>query len=356
MTSCPARRCSGIRAPINFVASLLLALLNFVASFLCSAHVLNFFVASLWSAQLPRLPIDRSTHRKPHWETLFSVELLLAWKKKGHFRMVRHKRSAPAYFLSWRQPSVSPVHIFLLAMRRRASSPCSLWHSVFQPLSVTGGFALLVALRPNFFHCNFIKKLCERSGLWARKKGKDFFLAWASCQLQRTCSSYLQRMPVHWQTIDTRRLLDFETFLPDRSSKYRQTDPRKSAKKLSDFWKSLHVQSRVVAQWDFWEAVFGFLCGATWWLLQETVWTIGIVSTEEKARIFSSLSELPALAEKDIFVVLTAYSMWVPWETIDTWLVGFRNLFYPTDPRNTDRLTKESLRKNSPIIGKAFKG
>ena len=83
-TSCPARRCSGIRAPLNFVASLLLAPLNFVASFLFSAHVLKF-VASLWSAQLPRLPIDRSTHRKPHWETSFSVELLRAWKKKAVF-------------------------------------------------------------------------------------------------------------------------------------------------------------------------------------------------------------------------------------------------------------------------------
>ena len=30
--------------------------------------------------------------------------------------------------------------------------------------------------------------------------------------------------------------------LPDRSSKYRQTDQRKSPEKLSDFRKSLHVQ------------------------------------------------------------------------------------------------------------------
>ena len=130
--------------------------------------------------------------------------------------------------------------------------------------------------------------------------------------------------------------------------------PRKSAKKLSDFWKSLHVQSRVVVQWDFWEARFGFLCGETSWLKQETVWMIGIVSTEEKARIFSSLSELPALAEKDMFVVLTVYSMWVPWETLDTWTVGFRNLFYPTDPRNTDRLTKGNLRKKMSDLRKSL--
>ena len=41
---------------------------------------------------------------------------------------------------------------------------------------------------------------------------------------------YWQRMRIPCDTIDTRGLLDFETFLPDISSKYRQTDPRKSAK------------------------------------------------------------------------------------------------------------------------------
>ena len=105
-TSCLPRRCSGIRAPLNFfawllwlrstlslrscvsaqlcrlapvaplnfVASLLLAVLNFVASFPCSAHALNF-VASLWSAQLNRLSIARSTHRKPRLETLFALNM-----------------------------------------------------------------------------------------------------------------------------------------------------------------------------------------------------------------------------------------------------------------------------------------
>ena len=55
-------------------------------------------------------------------------------------------------------------------------------------------------------------------------------------------------MHIPCDTIDTHGLLDFETFLLDRSSKYRQTDPRKSAKKcpilgkasmfkfLRDFW------------------------------------------------------------------------------------------------------------------------
>ena len=58
-----------------------------------------------------------------------------------------------------------------------------------------------------------------------------------------------QRVRIPCDTIDTRGLLDFETFYP--------TDPtdrptnRKSAKKLSDFRKSLHVQSRVLVKCDF---------------------------------------------------------------------------------------------------------
>ena len=56
----------------------------------------------------------------------------------------------------------------------------------------------------------------------------------------------------------------FWNFFTLRILKDRQTNPRKSAKKLSDFRKSLHVQSRVVVQWDFWETGFGLLFGATW--------------------------------------------------------------------------------------------
>ena len=55
--------------------------------------------------------------------------------------------------------------------------------------------------------------------------------------------------------------------------------------------------------------------------------TIGIVSTEEKTT-----------AEKDMLVVLTACVGVL--RTIDTWTGGFRNLFYLTDTRNTDRLTQ----------------
>ena len=59
-----------------------------------------------------------------------------------------------------------------------------------------------------------------------------------------------------------------------------------------------------------------FLRGTVWFPLWSNVITLARnrvndrdrdVSTEETARIFSSLIGLPALAEKDMFVVLTAY-------------------------------------------------
>ena len=45
--------------------------------------------------------------------------------------------------------------------------------------------------------------------------------------------------------------VDFETFFARQVLEYRQTDPRKSTKKLWDFRKSLHVQRRVVVKWDY---------------------------------------------------------------------------------------------------------
>ena len=66
-TSCPARRCSGTRAPLNFVASLLcMAPLSFVASFLCSAQLCRFapvaplsFLASRVIPQPTENPIEK---------------------------------------------------------------------------------------------------------------------------------------------------------------------------------------------------------------------------------------------------------------------------------------------------------
>ena len=70
------------------------------------------------------------------------------------------------------------------------------------------------------------------------------------------------------------------------------------------------------------------------------------MSTEEQARIFSSLSlsGLPAL--KDVFVPLTALLVCRAngSQTIDTReLLDFSETFYPTDPRNTDRLVVRKI-------------
>ena len=81
--------------------------------------------------------------------------------------MVRHTRSwlLPLLELEADCPSVSPD--LLLAMRRRASSRLCADCGTFQPLSVTGSVALLVALLPSFsvqtsFTVNqFSQKLCE---------------------------------------------------------------------------------------------------------------------------------------------------------------------------------------------------
>ena len=76
------------------------------------------------------------------------------------------------------------------------------------------------------------------------------------------------------------------------------------------------------------------------------------VSTEETARIFSSLIVPPALAEKDMFVELTAYvGSLTNNRYVDDWIL---KLAYPTDTRNTNRLTQESLRQNCPILRKAY--
>ena len=175
LTSCPARRCSGIRAQLcrfapvapdllNFVTSnsLLLAALNFVVSFLCSAHALSF-VASLWSAQLPRLPIDRSTHRKAIEKLCFAVNFC------GLENIYRPFSNGKTKTLSsWLLPLLEAAFCFSgpdLSPCRAETCFFSLQSvPLFQLVSVTGGFALLVAVRPNFFHCNFSKKPCERSG------------------------------------------------------------------------------------------------------------------------------------------------------------------------------------------------
>ena len=156
-------------------------------------------------------------------------------------------------------------------------------------------------------------------------------------------------MVVPWQTIDTRGLLYFETFLPDRSSKYRETDwarlGHQSLQKTVRFLEKLTCSSKSCTS-------VGFLRGRVWFPLWSNVITLvrnrvndrdRDVSTEEKARIFSCLTGLPASAEKDMFVIPTAYVG--SSTTIDSWTIGFWSLFYPTDTRNTDRLAQENRRQ-----------
>ena len=146
--------------------------------------------------------------------------------------------------------------------------------------------------------------------------------------------------------------MDFETFSLDRSSKYRQTDPRKSAKKLSDFWKSLHVQVELYFSGIFERQALvsfveqrGLVSFVNFNLARNRVKDQDRdISTEEKARIFSSLIGLPASAEKDMFVVLTAYvgslTIDIYLQYVDDWVLKLvlpdrYSNYRQTDPRKS---------------------
>ena len=78
--------------------------------------------------------------------------------------------------------------------------------SLFQPLSVTGRFAwmMAVALHGKLLlgDCNFqIRQKSKRP--WSRALKKMECLYFQLEQLQRACSSHKQRMRVLWDTIDT---------------------------------------------------------------------------------------------------------------------------------------------------------
>ena len=99
---------------------------------------------------------------------------------------------------------------------------------------------------------------------------------------------------------------------------------------------------------DFWEAGFGFLCGATWCTLARNRVNDRDCEHGRKGKDLFCLEPGFQLRQKR---TCSSYlqRMCVPWETLDTWTVGFRNLFYPTDPRNNDRLThaRKSAKKLS---------
>ena len=161
--------------------------------------------------------------------------------------MVRHKRSWPLPFPEAVCPSVSPCR----AETCFSASPFSLCHALFQPLSLTGGFALLVALRPNFFHCNFSQKPVNDRDSKHGRKGEA--LSSLSRLRLPVSKGIFVVLTAYAGSLTNDRHVDgwiLKLFLPDthRSSNYRQTDPRKSAKKSSHFRKSFHVQRRVVVR------------------------------------------------------------------------------------------------------------
>ena len=157
--------------------------------------------------------------------------------------MAGHKRSSLLPQAAC--PSVSPD--ILLAVRGCASSPdpCSLCHS-FSPCRWPAASLCWWPSVSNFFHCNFNTVWTIGIGSKEQKARTFSSLSLSGLPASKDMFSYFQRVPrilVPWQTIDTRGLLDLETFLPDRSSKYQQTDPRKSAKKIVQFLKKLTCSS-----------------------------------------------------------------------------------------------------------------
>ena len=74
-----------------------------------------------------------------------------------------------------------------------------------------------------------------------------FFFRFCLCSGKKKFKVYSLRYDRYAWTVG------FRNFLPDRPSNYRQTDPRIEIlrKKLSDFRKSLHVQSRVLDKCNF---------------------------------------------------------------------------------------------------------
>ena len=79
--------------------------------------------------------------------------------------------------------------------------------------------------------------------------------------------------------------------------------------------------------------------------------SLGIMSTEEKERIFSRLPTAGCQLQRACLLYLQR--MRVDKRSIRGRL-DVENFFYPKDPRNTDWPTQESLRNNCPISRKAY--
>ena len=169
-------------APLNFVASLLW-LCSFLSLCSCTWLRSTLSLRSCGSYQLPYFPTDLSNPQITPLRNFVLLCTSVGLKQKSPLLNGKTYTygGSPGDSLPFCFSRSSPCR----AEARFFASPCGLCHSFNLGLSVTGSFALLVALHPNFFHCNFSQKLCEQSGSWARKKRQGSFLARAGCQLQR---------------------------------------------------------------------------------------------------------------------------------------------------------------------------
>ena len=180
--------------------------------------------------------------------------------------MVRHKRSWSVSLLEAACPSVPPEPLPCgdVLLLRAVSVTLS-------TLSVTGGFALLVALRPNFFRSNFSQKPCERFGNGSTEEKARIFSCLSLSRLPAwkdmliILRAYVARgdsltndryaWSVGFWNFFTRRILEIPT---DR--------PRKVCEKLSDFWKAYMFKETCTS--------VGFLRGRVWFPLWSNVITL----------------------------------------------------------------------------------
>ena len=115
--------------------------------------------------------------------------------------------------------------------------------------------------------------------------------------------------------------------------------PTKVCENLSDFWKSLHVQVELYFSGIFERQSLVSFVEQRDNFSQKPCERSG--SWREMARIFSSLIGLPASAEKDMFVVLTAYvGSLANNRYVDDWILKLvlpdrYSKYRQTDPRNS---------------------
>ena len=162
MTNCPAQRCLGIRAPLNFVSSLL---------WLCSAlpfpnRSLNAQITSLRNFVLLWTAVGLKKKRPFSNGKTYTSWLLLqaSW-------LLSLLGARLPFCFSRSSPCRADTCFFV--------SPCSLCHS-FNPCRwPAASLCRWPSVQTSFIVTS--QKPCERSGSWAQKKRQGPFLAWAGC-------------------------------------------------------------------------------------------------------------------------------------------------------------------------------